>query len=62
MEIIELLEPVTLKKADLEPIIVESGRLLKVLMVNQASYLVGDDTGLSFLVNFADENVKWQKI
>lgn len=61
MDIIELLEPITLEKDDLEPITVETGRLLKVLMVNPSSYLVGDD-GLSFIINFADENIKWKKI
>ena len=62
MEIIELLQPVTLNKDDLEPITIETGTLLKVLMVNASSYLVGDESGVSFLVNFSEENRKWKKI
>lgn len=62
MEVIELLKPVTLKKDDLQPITVEAGTLLKVLLVNPSSYLVGDDSGLSFLVNFSEEDVQWKKI
>ncbi|WP_151802031.1 hypothetical protein [Acinetobacter guillouiae] len=62
MEIIELLQPVTLNKDNLEPITIETGTLLKVLMVNQSSYLVGDESGISFLVNFSEENRQWKKI
>lgn len=62
MEIIELLQPVTLNKDDLEPIIIETGTLLKVLMVNASSYLVGDESGVSFLVNFSEENQQWKMI
>lgn len=62
MDVIELLEPVTLKKDDLEPIKVEAGTLLKILMTNPSSYLVGNEAGVSFLINFNDENVKWKRI
>ncbi|MCU4491993.1 hypothetical protein KTI63_05835 [Acinetobacter guillouiae] len=62
MEIIELLQPVTLNKDDLEPITIETGTLLKVLMVNASSYLVGDESGVSFLVNFSEENQQWKMI
>lgn len=62
MDVIELLEPVRLEKDDLEPIKIEAGTLLKILMTNPSSYLVGDETGVSFLINFSDENVKWKKI
>ncbi|EPH36644.1 hypothetical protein L291_1457 [Acinetobacter guillouiae MSP4-18] len=62
MEIIELLQPVTLNKDDLEPITIETGTLLKVLMVNPSSYLVSDESGVSFLVNFSAENRQWKKI
>jgi len=40
VEIIELLQPVTLNKDDLEPIIIETGTLLKVLMVNHPHILL----------------------
>ena len=56
MEIIELLQPVTLNKDNLKPITIETGTLLKVLMMNSSSYLVGDESGVSFLVNFSEEN------
>lgn len=62
MDVIELLEPVTLKKDDLEPIKIEAGTLLKILMTNPSSYLVGDETGISFLINFSDENIKWKRL
>ncbi|WP_050809041.1 hypothetical protein [Acinetobacter sp. P8-3-8] len=62
MDVIELLEPVRLEKDDLEPIKIEAGTLLKILMTNPSSYLVGDETGVSFLINFSDENIKWKKI
>ncbi|KQW87589.1 hypothetical protein ASC84_13210 [Acinetobacter sp. Root1280] len=62
MEIIELLQPVTLNKDDLEPITIETGTLLKVLMVNASSYLIGDESGVSFLVNFSEENQQWKMI
>jgi hypothetical protein len=62
VEIIELLQPVTLNKDDLEPITIETGTLLKVLMVNASSYLVGDESGVSFLVNFSEENQQWKMI
>lgn len=62
MEIIELLQPVTLNKDNLEPITIETGTLLKVLMVNASSYLVGDESGVSFLINFSEENQQWKKI
>lgn len=62
MDVIELLEPVRLEKDDLEPIKIEAGTLLKILMTNPSSYLVGDETGVSFLINFSDENVKWKRI
>lgn len=62
MEIIELLQPVTLNKDNLEPITIETGTLLKVLMVNASSYLVGDESGVSFLVNFSEENQQWKMI
>jgi hypothetical protein len=62
VEIIELLQPVTLNKDNLEPITIETGTLLKVLMVNPSSYLVGDESGISFLVNFSEENRQWKKI
>ena len=62
MDVIELLEPVTLKKDDLEPIEIEAGTLLRILMTNPSSYLVGNETGVSFLINFNDENVKWKRI
>ena len=62
MDVIELIEPVTLKKDDLEPIKVEAGTLLKILMTNPSSYLVGNEAGVSFLINFDDENVKWKRI
>lgn len=60
--VIELLEPVTLKKDDLEPITIEAGTLLRILMTNPSSYLVGDEKGFSFLINFSDENIQWKKI
>lgn len=62
MEIIELLQPVTLNKDNLKPITIETGTLLKVLMMNSSSYLVGDESGVSFLVNFSEENRQWKKI
>lgn len=62
MDVIELLEPVRLEKDNLEPIKIEAGTLLKILMTNPSSYLVGDETGVSFLINFSDENIKWKKI
>lgn len=62
MDVIELLEPVTLKKDDLEPIEIEAGTLLRILMTNPSSYLVGNEAGVSFLINFDDENVKWKRI
>lgn len=62
MEIIELLQPVTLTKENLRPITIEAGILLKVLMVNPSSYLVGDESGTSFLINFDEENLQWKKI
>ena len=62
MDVIELLEPVTLKKDDLEPIELEAGTLLRILMTNPSSYLVGNEAGVSFLINFDDENVKWKRI
>lgn len=62
MDVIELIEPVTLKKDDLEPIKIEAGTLLRILMTNPSSYLVGNEAGVSFLINFDDENVKWKRI
>ncbi|WP_296279955.1 hypothetical protein [uncultured Acinetobacter sp.] len=62
MDVIELIEPVTLKKDDLEPIEIEAGTLLRILMTNPSSYLVGNEAGVSFLINFDDENVKWKRI
>lgn len=62
MEIIELLQTVTLTKENLRPITIEAGTLLKVLMVNPSSYLVGDESGTSFLINFDEENLQWKKI
>ena len=62
MNVIELIEPVTLKKDDLEPIEIEAGTLLRILMTNPSSYLVGNEAGVSFLINFDDENVKWKRI
>jgi len=31
-------------------------------MVNPSSYLVGDESGVSFLVNFSEENQQWKMI
>lgn len=62
IDVIELLKAVTLKKDDLEPITIEAGTLLKILMTNPSSYLVGDEKGFSFLINFSDENIQWKKI
>lgn len=62
MEIVELLQPITFKKTDLPTITIETGTLLKVTMVNPSSYLVEDESGFSFLLNFKDEDTVWKKI
>ncbi|WP_111860426.1 hypothetical protein [Acinetobacter sp. CFCC 10889] len=62
MEIVELLQPITFKKTDLPAITIETGTLLKVTMVNPSSYLVEDESGFSFLLNFKDEDTVWKKI
>ncbi|MDM1246352.1 hypothetical protein ACFODO_05575 [Acinetobacter sichuanensis] len=62
MEIVELIQPVTLTKDQLQPITIEAGILLKVLMVNPSSYLVADESGFSFLLQFSNENIQWKKL
>ncbi|MEG0481655.1 MAG: hypothetical protein RR575_02250 [Acinetobacter sp.] len=62
MDVIELIKPVILKKDDLEPIKIEAGTLLRILMTNPSSYLVGDEKGFSFLINFSDEDIQWKRI
>lgn len=62
MELIELIQPMIFQKADRPAITIETGTLLKVTLVNPSSYLVEDESGFSFILNFQDENTVWKKI
>lgn len=60
--IIELLEPVVLEKENCDPIIFETGTILKVLMQTPMGLLVSADSNFNFTVSTSDENKVWRMI
>lgn len=60
--IIELLKPVTLKKENCNPMIFESGTVLKVLMHTPEGLLVCDDSNFNFTISMKDQNTIWREI
>jgi hypothetical protein len=60
--VIELLKPVTLKKENCNPMIFESGTVLKVIMHTPEGLLVSDDSNFNFTISMKDQNTIWREI
>lgn len=60
--IIELIEPITLEKAECDPIVFEAGTVLKVLMQTPTGYLVSADSNFNFTVANTDQDKVWRLI
>lgn len=60
--VIELLKPITLEKADCDPLVFEAGTVLKVVMHTPTSLLVSNDDAFNFTVSLKDENDVWREL
>lgn len=60
MDLVELIETITLYKETLRPKIFEKGTILKVVMRTKKAVLVVDDYNFSFVLKINQENKIWK--
>jgi hypothetical protein len=60
--VIELLEPIILKKENCNPLVFEQGTILKVVMHTPTGLLVSDDSNFNFTVSLNDKNKVWREL
>lgn len=60
MDLVELIETITLYKETLTPKIFEKGTILKVVMRTRKAVLVVDDYNFSFVLKINQENKIWK--
>jgi TusA-related sulfurtransferase len=58
--VIEILLPMTLGRTQQQPIQLEQGTLLKVILTTPSSILVADDAQFNFVLATSDEDKYWR--
>mgnify|MGYP003583866068 FL=1 len=60
--IVELLQPITLRKENCSPLVFESGTVLKVVMHTPEGLLVSNDDNFNFMISLKDQDTIWREI